>query len=122
MANKNTTPVSNRVTYKDVAKKNNVSVRALTKRAHKLGIVGKRIGSDGSMYFTEKQINKILNLKRVDFKNHSRKITIVEMYQDGLKGRKIAEALGISTKLTYICLKEYNYTGHIIVQSKINKP
>lgn len=121
MANRNTIPESNCIRYKDVAKKNNVSVRALTKRAHKLGIVGRRIGNDGSMYFTEKQINKILNLKRIDFKNHSRKITIIEMYHEGHKGRKIAEVLGISTKLTYICLKEYNQTGHIIVQSKINK-
>jgi hypothetical protein len=121
MANKNTIPENKHFTYKDVAKKNNVSTLALSKRTHKLGIIGKRIGPDGSLYFTEKQINKILAFKREDFKNHSRKITIVEMYHDGHKGKRIAAALGISLKLTYLCLKEYNQTEHIVVQSKMNK-
>ena len=121
MANRNIIPESKRFRYIDVAKKHKVSTGALTKRAHKLGIVGKRIGNDGSMYFTEKQITKILNFKKVDFKNHSRKIQIIEMYIDGHSGRKIAEALGISVKLSYLCIKEYNQTEHIIVESKINK-
>lgn len=42
------------------------------------------------------------------------------MYEKGMTGSTISKKLNISIKLTYDCIKEYNLTGYLIVESKLN--
>jgi hypothetical protein len=107
-------------TYKQISKKYNIKVSILTKRVYKLGIKGKVLSTDATIFFSEGQIMRILMSERMPFKNHPRKIQIIELYKKGVVGRLVAETLKISTKLTYDCIREYNKDGFIIVESKIN--
>jgi hypothetical protein len=107
-------------TYNDIAKKYGIKKTILYKRVFNLGIKGSRIGRDGIAYFNQNEVYKILDHKPINYKIHSRKIQIIELYQSGIIGRNIAEILRISTKLTYDCIREYNETNCIIVESKIN--
>lgn len=110
-----------RYALKEIAQLTGDTVYALNKRAIKLNIKGRCIGHDSTKYYTLKQIEKIVSASKRTCKNHSRKIDIVELYLQGLNGRKIAAFLRISVKLAYDCLAEFNKTGCVTVESKISR-
>ena len=105
-------------TLKKVSKDTGISISILNKRGWKLGLKGKCLGKGSTMYYTAAQINKILNyIKSRD----SYKITIIELYQSNQTGRNIAKYMKMSVKTVYDCIREYNETGCVTVESKINK-
>jgi hypothetical protein len=107
-------------TYEDIEKKYGIKKTILYKRVSYLGMNKNHRGRNGIAFFDQNQVYKILDHKPINYKIHSRKIQIIELYQSGLIGRKISEILRISTKLSYDCIREYNETNCIIVESKIN--
>lgn len=98
-----------------------VSVYALNRRAIKLNIKGKCTGNDSTRYYTRFQIERIVAAHPITYANHWRKIDIIEMYLRDKTGREISEIMNISVKLTYDCIREFNETGCIIVESKISR-
>jgi len=108
-------------TYNELVEAYGITKSALTHRVQNLNIKGKRLGTDGTVYFNINQVKKIINY--LDFKNkenHPRKIKIVDLYEKGMTGNSISKKLKISIKLAYDCIKEYNLTGCIVVESKLN--
>ena len=108
-------------TYNELVDYYKISKSALTHRVQRLNIKGKRLDNDSTVYFNIDQVKKIINY--LDFKNkenHPRKIKIVDMYEKGMTGNTISKKLNISIKLTYDCIKEYNLSGYLIVESKLN--
>jgi len=97
-----------------------VTKSALAHRVYKLGLKGKCLSDDGIIFFNLKQVGKIVDCYKIKFENHPRKLDIIEMYQKGYKGRAIASILRMSVKLSYDCIREYNKTGLVTVESIIN--
>lgn len=108
-------------TYNQISKDYGVSKSALQHRVNRLKIKGKVLGDDGTIFFTSKQLEKIVDCYTSTKENHPRKIWIIELYQAGRKGRLIASMLKMSTKLTYDCIRDYNQNGCVVVESKLNK-
>ena len=108
-------------TYNQISKDYGVSKSAIQHRVHRLGLKGRALADDGTIFFTNKQVEKITDCYTLTKENHPRKIQIIELYQAGRIGRNIASMLKISTKLTYDCIREYNNDGCIIVESKLSK-
>jgi len=108
-------------TYNQIANDYGVSKSAIQHRVHRLGLRGRILTDDGTIFFTSKQVEKIVDCYTLTKENHPRKIQIIELYQADRIGRTIASILKISTKLTYDCIREYNNTGCVIVESKISK-
>lgn len=107
-------------TLKEISLETGLSIKLLNKRSWKLGLKGKCLGNDGTRFYTEEQINKILTYKKQPKKVSSTKINIIELFQKGMTGKEIAKNMKLSTILAYSCIKEYNTTGFIIVESKLN--
>jgi transposase len=108
-------------TYNQISKDYGVSKSALQHRVHRLKLKGRTLGDDGTIYFSHKQVEKIIDCYRISSVNHLRNIYVIELYQQGRNGRAIASILKMSTKTTYDCIKEYNKTGCITIESKLNK-
>jgi len=108
-------------TYNQIAKDYGVTKSAIQHRVHKLGLIGKVLSDDGTIFFTSKQVEKIVDCYTSTKENHPRKIWVIELYQAGRKGRSIASMLKMSTKLTYDCIRDYNKDGCVVVESKLNK-
>jgi len=108
-------------TLKKVSKETGISISILNKRGWKLGLKGKCLGKGSTMYYTKTQINKMLAYVKTPKSIDSCKITIIELYQKNQIGRDIAKYMKISVKTTYDCIREYNETGCVTVESKINK-
>jgi hypothetical protein len=107
-------------TYNDIEEKYGIKKTILYKRVSHLGLNKNHRGKNGIAFFSQDDVYKILDKKTINYKLHSRKIQIIELYQSGIIGRNIANMLRISTKLTYDCIREYNETNCIIVESKMN--
>ena len=110
-----------RFSLKSVSELTGVTVHALNKRAIKLGLKGKCLGRDSTKYYTKFQIERIVSAHPIRYKNHWRKLDIIEMYMQNKTGREISEIMNISVKLTYDCIREFNETGCIVVESKISR-
>ena len=110
--------VPGRLSYRQISEQYGISSTTLSKRVFALKIKGENVGK--KKYFTQQDIDKILRCKPTNYTTHARKITIIEIFQNGVKGYEIAEALGISSRSTYECIKEYQLTGCVIVESKMN--
>lgn len=112
------------MTYKDIEKKYGISYSILTDRVRFLGIKGRF--KDKKVVFNREQVDDIVNYssrrqnKKTSNDNHSRKFKIIEFYLKGRSGRKVAEFLNMNRKVVYAAIKEYNETGCIIVESKLN--
>lgn len=111
--------ISKCYTYDQISEHFGVTKSALTHRVHKLNLKGRTLGKDSTVYFSLWQVKKMTAYLTLKCKNHPRKIDIIELYQKGYKGRVISEVLKISVKLTYDCIREYNLTGCIVVESKM---
>lgn len=112
--------IKNCYTYNEISSHFGVSKSALTHRVQKLKLKGQTLGIDSTVYFALWQVKKMVQYLELNAANHPRKIDIIELYQHGHKGLKIASVLKISVKLTYDCIKEYNNTGCITVESKLS--
>jgi len=110
-----------RFPLKYVSNLTGVSVHALNKRAIKLNIKGRCTGSNSTRYYTKNQIDTIVSAQPIGFKNHWRKISIIEMYLENITGHEISKSMNISIKLAYDCIREFNKTGCIIVESKMSR-
>lgn len=117
-AAKNYITTINMMNYNEIVETYNISKSALTHRTHNLNIKGKFVGK--VKYFTMAQVDRILRHSPTQFNLHERKIVIIEFYNRGMIGREIASILGISVKMTYDAIREYNETGCVVVQSSIN--
>jgi len=115
------TAISRHFTYAQIAKAYGVTKSALTHRVQRLKLKGKTIGTDGTVFFTPKQVEKIVDCYTLKKENDPRKIHVIELYQSGRKGRDIASILKMSTKLAYDCINEYENDGCIVVESKLSK-
>lgn len=107
-------------TYQEIADIFGVTKGALAHRVHRLGIKGRTLSDDGTIFFTVKQVAKITACYSIKAENHPRKLDVIELYHKGYKGRVIAEVLKMSAKLSYDCIREYRQTGCVIVESKLN--
>lgn len=113
------------MTYKQISKKYRINVSVLTRRVHLLKIKGLFRGRE--ITFNKKQITEILNYNpRLHFekrnnRNHPRKLAIIEFYLKRKSGRKVAEFMNISRYIVDAAIKEYNTTGFITVESRLNK-
>jgi hypothetical protein len=105
--------------YNEISEKTNVPKSTLSKHVSKNKIKGRQIGL--LIYFTESQIFQIISgIRPKNTKSHSRKIQVIELYLMGVTGRDIAKALAMSTKLTHDCIREFNESECIVVESKMN--
>ena len=109
-----------RFTYSEISEMTGVTKNGLQHRVHRLGLKGRTLSDDGTVFFTARQVSKIIACYKIRSENNPRKIDIIELYQQGKKGRAIASILRISVKASYDCIREYNQTGYIIVESLIN--
>jgi hypothetical protein len=109
-----------RFTYSEISEMTGVTKSGLQHRVHRLGLKGRTLSDDGTVFFTARQVSKIIACYKIRSENNPRKIDIIELYQQGKKGRAIASILRISVKASYDCIREYNQTGYIIVESLIN--
>jgi Zn-dependent peptidase ImmA (M78 family) len=107
-------------TLKQLSKELGLSVQILNKRSWKLGLKGVCLGKDGTRYYTEAQINRIVSYLKPLKKVSSIKIQIIELYQNNMNGRYISKFMKISTVTTYDTIREYNETGFITIASKLN--
>jgi DNA invertase Pin-like site-specific DNA recombinase len=112
--------ISKCYTYDQISEHFGITKSALTHRVQKLKLKGRTLGKDSTVYFSVWQVKKMVQYLPLNCKNHPRKIDIIELYESGQKGRTIAEYLKISVKLTYDCIREYNLTGCIVVESKMS--
>lgn len=110
--------VPGKLNYKQISKEYEIPENTLSRRVFKLKIKGTFVGA--KKYFDQAQIKKMLKETQVNLKNHHRKITVIEYFNKGFSGREIAEILGMSVALAYQCIKEYQLTECIVVESKIN--
>src|SRR6478735_6166765 len=108
-------------TYSQISENFGVTKSGLQHRVHRLGLKGRTLSDDGTIYFTQKQVDKIVDCYKITFENHPRKLDVIELYQSGKKGRDIAIILRMRNVLTYNCIRDYNETGCVTVESKINK-
>ena len=109
-----------RFTYSEISEMTGVTKSGLQHRVHRLGLKGRTLSDDGTVFFTAKQVSKIIDCYKIQSENNPRKIDIIELYQQGKKGRAIASILRMSVKASYDCIREYNQTGCVIVESVIN--
>jgi transposase len=113
------------VNYQEISKKYNIKVSVLTRRVSLLKIKG--IFKGRKIYFSDGQINQMLeydtrhHFKIRDNSNHPRKLAFIEFYLKFKSGRRVATFLNTSRKLVDAAIKEYNETGFITVESKLNK-
>jgi transposase len=107
-------------TLNEISKEEGVDIKILRKRVHRLKIKSLKNGANNIKYYTEPQIKSILNYLKSPKRMSSVKVTIIEMYQTGRKGRDIARDMKLSTKLAYDCIREYDDTGCVVVESKMN--
>lgn len=107
-------------TLAEISEETGLNTQLLNKRVRKLGLKRGRIGANGRRYYTEEEVKKILAYIKPPKKVSSAKITIIELYQSGMTGRDIAKNMKLSIKLSYDCIREYNDTGCVIVESKLN--
>ena len=113
------------MTYKQISEKYNISISVLTRRVHLLKIKGLFKGRE--ITFNKKQITEILSynprlyFEKRNNRNHPQKLAIIEFYLKRKSGRKVAEFMNISRYIVDAAIKEYNTTGFITVESKINK-
>lgn len=77
--------------------------------------MGKEVG------FTEQQIKDIVVFRRKnEYKNHRRKLTIIEMYQKLGSASAVSRTLNINKKSVLSAVNEYLKDGTVTVDSKIN--
>lgn len=84
-------------------------------------VKGLRIHKNSEYLYTKKQCQKIMNVSALDFKNHPRKLKVIDMYSRGYSKQNISMELKMSLKDVYKCINEYIDTGEIIVESRISK-
>lgn len=113
------------LTYKQISEKYSIGISVLTRRVHLLKIKGLFKGR--TITFSSKQTRQLLDydptahFKRMSNINHPRKLAIIEFYEKRKSGRKVAEFMNISRYIVDSAIKEYNTTGFITVESRLNK-
>lgn len=109
------------LTYKQISEKYSIPLSLIYRRVHVLKLKGYRKGRE--IKFKEDQIYQIIsylpwsNSKQFD----KRKLKIIEFYEKFGTGNKVARFLNIHRNVVNKAIKEYNETGFVIVESKMNK-
>lgn len=113
------------MTYKEISLEHNIKISILTRRVNILRIKG--IFKGRQIDFNKNQIKQLLeynpkaHFEKRNNTNHSRKLAIIEFYQKLKSGRRVATFLHLSRPIVDATIKEYNQTGFITVESKMNK-
>lgn len=113
------------MTYKEISEKYNVEMSLLTRRVNILKVRG--VFKGRNVTFTKGQVEQLLGYdpkaydKRRSMINHPRKLKIIEFYLKRKSGRKVAEFLNISRPIVDATIREYNKTGFLVVESRLNK-
>ena len=108
--------------YEQIAKKYNLTIPLIYRRVFVLKLKGRIIRK--KIYLSQPQIDKIVNYKRPkkdNLKNNKRKLTIIEWWFRTPSYRKISYILNIPRKLVTEAVREFEDTGFIVVESKMNK-
>lgn len=112
------------MTYKEIEKKYDIKYHDLTDRVGALGIKGKF--KSKILHFSKAQVQEILTfapkkkIKKMSRENHVRKLKIIEFYLKLGSARKTADFLNIGWRIIYPAVREYNETGCVTVESKLN--
>lgn len=107
-------------TYSSLCEISGESKNTLAARVMRMNIKGV-LGNNREIFFDKNQAFRILNYgKRIEVKNHPKKIESVEMYIARLGIKNIAKKLLISEDCVSMYAKEYRETGFLIVESSIN--
>jgi len=109
------------LTYKQISQKYSIPLSLIYRRVHVLKLKGFKKGRE--IKFKEDQIYQILyyqpqtNSKQFD----RRKLAIIEFYEKFGTGNKVSRFLNIHRNVVNQAIREYNETGFVIVESKMNK-
>lgn len=105
--------------YKELSDISGESENTLATRAKRMKLKGEIINK--RVYFNKSQAFRILNdYKKLELKNHPRKIEAVEMYIARMGIKNISNTLRITKDAVSMYAKEYRETGFLIVESSIN--
>ena len=113
------------MTYKEISEKHNIKISFLTRRVAVLKMKSVFVGRECD--FTSHQESLLVNYNpRAHFERnskeyHNRKLRIVEEYFKLKSGRKVSISLKIHRCIVDKSIREYNKTGFLIVESKLNK-
>lgn len=107
-------------TYKELSRKYGISVTKLQKRAFANKVKGRVIGSDSTVYFTDRQASVLLAGGRTNYKQHPRNIAIAEAFLSGMKRREIPETFKMSTRTAYEVIRELIQEGTVTVESRLS--
>lgn len=114
---------TNRPVYKTVAQiaeETGLKQQLLKKRILKLSIKGANFGPGSTKHYTEDQARRLINYIKPPKRTGSVRITIVELHQTGMNIIEIAKNVKVGTILACNCVREYNTTGYITAESKLN--
>jgi transposase len=111
--------------YEEISIKYNIPVTTLYSRVFHLKIKGAFKGR--KINFSKKQVEQLLEYKPLEYldkyrmNNDRRKLKIIEFYLKLRSGRRVTIMLNISRRFVDAAIREYNNTGFVIVESKMNK-
>ena len=108
--------------YEHIAKKYNLTIPLIYRRVCLLKIKGRIIRK--KVYLNQIQVDKIVNYKRPvkdNLKYNKRKLTIIEWWLRTPNYRKISYILNINRKAVTEAVREFEDTGFIVVESRMNK-
>lgn len=105
--------------YKELSELSGMAINTLATRVLRMNLKGEL--NNKKVFFNENQAFRILNYhKRIEVKNHPRKIEAVEMYIARMGIKNISSKLLISEEAVSMYAKEYRETGFLVVESSIN--
>lgn len=113
--------MENYLTYKEISDRHNISVESLKKKACNLKIKGKNLSFGSTKHFSKSQVEILIEKKKSpNLKFHQRNIDIIELFNKGIGIKRICGFLGCSETIGFFVAKEYQKTGFVIVESKLN--
>lgn len=107
-------------TYEEISKKYNIGLSSLYSRVDRIKLI--RRYDKQIRVFTKSEVKKIVNHKNPRLVESYKKITVIDFYHLGFFRDEISLRLGISLDFVKKTIAEYNRTGHVLVESKINRP
>ncbi len=111
------------LSYEEISKQYDISIRELKRSASDLKIKGFQLGK--YKIFNEREINYLIRNKSSVSPKHKlynkRKIEILETYFRLKSCNKVSKCLKINRDAVSLVVKEFLHTEHIIVESIINQ-
>lgn len=113
------------MTYKQISETYNLPLGTVSRRAHNLKLKGRRVGREKDL--NESEVEELLSitfgahLEKIRKNNHKRKLAIIEFYIRHGEYRKVSKMLNIHINAVSAAINEYNETGFVIVESRMNK-